>query len=364
MSEIEERLKDQLGDIGGESSSESSSESPLGKIKKPNNKEMTESESKALDDFINRTNSKMSFISHEEDESAISVPKTIDINKGWVPVDRTEMGIRSMFYPESYSFRVKQATTDDIKNWSSIDEKNIIQVNDALNDIMHQCVAIYDNGVKKTWEHINSWDRFWFLLKVREVTFANGNYSVEFSESCPECDKDIIYKLTSSALFYELPDDEIIEEYYDSARCLWTIDPSEYGVDEQPITLYVPTLGKDAAIVRWASKKYQETGKKPNEVFLKYLPWLLSKAPKDEKILDKFIKQCKQQYDSWSVDMFGFMDSVIPKITVNPSSKLKTCCPYCGEEATSNVDFPDGLKRLFFVQGRYTKFGEKRNNNK
>ncbi len=346
-----------IGDLGGTTG--------LGKIKVPGKQEeLTPAEQASLDDFISRSNSKIQFSKPEEPEYINNAPKTIDINQGWVPIDRTLMGTRSLFYPESYSFRVRQASVSDIKNWSSIDEKNLSQVNDALNDIMQQCVAIYDNGEKKSWEYINSWDRFWFLLKVREITFANGNYNVEFTDTCSECDHDLVFRVESGALDFEFPDDEIIEEYWDAEKRVWVIDPAEYGVDEEPINLYVPTLGKDAAILRWATQKYQESGKRPNEVFLKYLPWLLNKAPKDDKVLDKFIKNCKARYDSWDMNMFGFMDSVLPKVTITPSTKLKQCCPYCGEEVTSNLDFPDGLKHLFFVQGKYTRFGEKRSGSK
>lgn len=352
-------LEAAIGDIGGVENETKS----LGKIKLSNTQQkLTPEEEARLEAFKNRSREQMQTFQNVEESN--NAPKVIDINRGWVPINREEMGIRSVFYPESYSFRVRQASVNDIKNWSAIDDKDFTQVNDALNEIMQTCVAIYDDGEKKSWEFINSWDRFWFLLKVREVTFANGNYNVEFTDSCPECDHDLVYHVTSGALHYELPEDDIIADYWDAEHRTWNIDPQEYDLDEEPITLYVPTLGKDAAILRWARAKYQETGKRPNEVFLKFLPWLLSKAPKDDKVLDKFIRNCQATYERWSTDMFGFMDSVIPKITVVPSTKLQQCCPYCGEEVTSNLDFPDGLKRLFFIQGKYRKFGEKRSGDK
>ena len=79
-----------------------------------------------------------------------------------------------------------------------------------MNEIVRSCVSIFDENTNMavSWDKINSWDRFWFVLKIREYTFVHGESRVEFTDSCSECDEDIDFELTANGLFYEFPDEE------------------------------------------------------------------------------------------------------------------------------------------------------------
>ena len=138
----------------------------------------------------------------------------------------------------------------------------------------------------------------------------------------------------------------------------WDINPSDYDVVGRPLTLYTPTVGKDNALIQWAYAQ-QQNGKKLNEVFLKFLPYMLERPIKDINVLDRKIKELDKEFNSWSTEMFMFMDEVIRNITINPSEKLRQTCEHCGEEVTSNVQFPNGIKRLFVVQSKHRKFGSR-----
>jgi hypothetical protein len=158
---------------------------------------------------------------------------------------------------------------------------------------------------------------------------------------------------------YEYPDEEVMN-MYDQATKSWRIDPEEYDVNHEPITLYLPTLEKDANIKAWLIAKLNENrNRKIDQVFLKFLPWMSPKISKDETIAARQIKELELKYKSWDADMFSFMDEVIRNIMVTPMSKLTTNCPICGEEVTSQIRFPNSVKSLFNVQNRSRKFGKK-----
>ena len=53
------------------------------------------------------------------------------------------------------------------------------------------------------------------------------------------------------------------------------------------------------------------------------------------------------------------MNDVINNITVMPSNKLITKCPVCGEEVTSEIRFPNGIRDLFAISSGHKKFGKK-----
>lgn len=354
----DEILENEIGMMGSDPTLDDHKSSSMGKLKhaeayggKPM---LTDEEKKDLDDFLSRSRR----VSNHNNNSREDLAPVASISGGWIPLDRSTMGKRSDFYPESWEFMIRPATVQAIKNWTAIDETRLDQVNKVFNDIIRTCVKINTHDTKGAgWGQINSWDRFWFILKVREYTFVKGDAKVEFSDECPECGENIMYNLTSDSLFYEFPDDDLIEKYWSGSN--WIIDPTEYGVnDEDEITLYTPKLGKDDAIIDWITMKKQ-THQNFDEGFIKFLVWMLNNPSKDPQILDRQISKLYKVYTSWSIDMFTFMDDVINNITINQSERLKQVCPSCGGEAVSTVQFPNGIKELFKVKSDVKKFGSR-----
>ena len=278
----------------------------------------------------------------------------------WIPINRADLGIRSRFYPQSWQFRVRPANVTAIKNWSSIDEENLAVVNNVMDEIIKSCVSIFDDaqGISIPWDRLNSWDRFWFILKVREYTFVKGEQALEFDEDCDECGESTHFVLDADSLFYEFPDESIVDRHWDAEKRVWDIDPKEYDVDHRKVKFFVPTLQKDKAILQWLYNQ-NEAGKQIDEVFVKFLPYMLERAPKDNALLDRTIKECQSEYRSWDTEEFLFFDEVRRNITINPTERLIGKCPNCGAEVRSTVRFPNGIKYLFAIQGKHRKFGSK-----
>lgn len=346
MSNNYDELDAQIGGAGGETPTSRG----LGKIQHKEilggHSDLDDADKKSMEEFMARTKS---------DRAART--ESINIGDGWVPVNREEMGIRSMFYPQEWEFYIKPATVSAIKNWTAVDEERTDLVNNVFNEIIRTSVKIDTHGVGQGgWGQINSWDRFWFILKVREITFVHGESKVQFEDACSECDQDITYTLTSDSLFYEFPDEELVEKYWDNGE--WNIDPAEYDVQHEPITLYTPKLGKDDAIIEWATARARMK-KKVDENFIKFLVWMMPKPAKDMQVLDRQIDKYYKEYKSWSVEMYEFMEDVVRNITINPSENLRVICPHCGQEATSTVQFPNGLKVLFKSETKAKKFGSR-----
>ena len=285
--------------------------------------------------------------------------KNAELREGWIPVDKTIMGLRAYFYPEDWQFRIRPATVDAIRNWSNVDESNPLALDDVLNEVLKSCLSIVTSQGQIPWGNINSWDRFYFLLLIREYTFVNGESKLKYDEDCPECDNPVSFELTSTSLMYEYPDEEVIQ-YYDINKRCWEIDPAEFEVDAEPIKLYVPTLSNDANIKAWYIDRVQNNpNKKTDQTFLRFLPWLCPKVSKDLDIAKKQIKSAENTFKSWDLEMFTFMDDVLKNIQVTPQNKLITKCPICGEEVTAQIRFPNSVRDLFNVPNKHRKFGKK-----
>ena len=353
----DEFLESQIGNLGGE---EPVDNSLVGKKLKhvPGKKDdLSADETAGMEEFLNRSRSRSKIVKEPEynEQPSYNQPR---ISEGWNEIDRMEMGIRSHFYPEDWSFYIRPATVDAIKNWSAIDEDRIDVLNSVFNDIIRSCVSIKSASGSIPWNRINSWDRFWFILKVREFSFKQGEAKIEFTDTCTECEQELIYALNPKSLYYEFPDPDIVQKHWNSYERVWNINPNDYGLDRASVKLYIPTLEKDQAILDWGIAKARAS-KKLDQTFLRFLPWMLAKVPKDAQVLDKFIMECYQVYKSWDVDMFEFMDEVVRNVTINPSEKLRQVCPHCGEEVVSNVRFPNGVRALFKTEAKHTKFGSR-----
>ena len=290
-----------------------------------------------------------------------TIAKSAEIRDGWMDVDKRLLGERANFYPEDWQFRIRPATVDAIRNWSTIDDENWSSIDDVFNEILKSCLAIRTDDGPKPWNMINSWDRFFFILLIREYTFVHGEKQIKFQSVCPNCDVDIDFTLTSTSLGYDMPDAEVMP-YYDAQTRTWNIDPTEFDVetDIDKVTLYLPNLEKEANFKNWLMTKVRDNRNyKPDASFMRFVVWLCPKISKDPVIAKQQIKQAEMQFKSWDADMFSFMDEVLKNITVTPATHLKMNCPACGEEVTAPIEFQDGIRALFAVSGRHKKFGKK-----
>ena len=289
-----------------------------------------------------------------------NIDEKADYREGWIDVDRALLGERDVFYPANWRFRIRPATVEAIRNWSTLDDENPNSIDDVFNEILKACVSIITPMGPIPVGNICSWDRFFFLLLVREYTFTQGESQIKYEEDCIECDNPVTFKLTSTNLMFEMPDPEVMP-FYDQESRTWKIIPEEFDINGQaPLTLHIPTVEKDANIKAWLISRLQENrNRKIDQTFIKFLMWLAPKISKDATIAQKQIREYEMIYKSWDTEMFGFMDDVIRNIIVNPSTKLTAKCEVCGEEMTSDIRFPNSIRDLFNVPTKHKKFGKK-----
>lgn len=289
-----------------------------------------------------------------------SILKNNEIREGWMDFDKNLLGERSVFYPSDWEFKIRPATVEAIRNWSTIDDENSNSIDRVFNEVLKSCLAIETNNGPIPWYNINAWDRFFFILIIKEYTFQRGETKIEYTEDCSNCDKPVTFELTSGSLLFDMPDQQVMSMYDQNAR-MWIIDPTEYGLEgEDILRLYLPTLEKDINVRQYLINRYQENPKKEfDPVLIKFLPWFMPKISKDDTIAQRQIKEFKHRFESWDIDTFNFFNDVLTNIIVTPSPRLIKKCPVCGEEVTSLIRFPNGPSSLFHVESKFKKFGSK-----
>lgn len=304
---------------------------------------------------------------------------------GWIPLNiEQEMGYeRSQFYPSDWKFFIKPAPVNAIKNWISVNEEDPRAVYNVLNEILRTSVKVikdYDEetgkGTTIGWSKINTWDRFWFILKVREITFVTGESKITFEDECTNCAQPITYELKSDSLHFDIPDEDIITKHWSQEENKWIIDVEEYGLTQEDlpvefsgvgmVELYIPKVGTDNMIIEWASAKAAQAKSQNvvDETFVKFLSWLCNPrtTPKVQTDFNKWVEKVHKNYRMWSETFFEFINDVVTNISINQSETLKQVCPSCEEEAVSTVKFPNGIAQLFKSttgNSRIKKFGSR-----
>ena len=93
---------------------------------------------------------------------------------------------------------------------------------------------------------------------------------------------------------------------YDRETRTWNIDPTEYDVEADVTTFYVPTLEKDANIKAWLIARYNENrNKKLDQVFMRFAPWMAQKISKDDTIAKRQMRELEMKYKSWDEGLEG-----------------------------------------------------------
>lgn len=282
-----------------------------------------------------------------------------DISLGWIPVNRNNLENRGIYYPESWNFKIKAASVKEIKNWSSINDEDPNSTIEAFNEILKNCLSISDGFRNYKWNKICDWDKFYFALLIRELTFVKGESAYNLTKKCNECDNGVNVPLSSDSMIFKCPDNETVLKHYHEQERLWLVDPTEYNVKGPKVVFYIPTLEKSNALKNWAIDKTRAE-EKLNESFLKFLPWLVPNIiPTERKELEKMILEAESTYQSWEEDMFMLMDEVIDNVLVSPERYIVTQCNACGEEVRVPIRFPDGIRSLFIVSSGRPKFSQK-----
>lgn len=361
----QDSLENQIGDLGSSENTEQVPPLAGQKLKKVKvNKGLAEEDEQSMKEFLDKTEGTKTRVFQSGQRLIGSQPEGFEgealISNGWIPVSREGLKDRGIFYPMEWQFRIKPVKTDTAVKWSSIDTKKQdyqIQIWNVMQEIVKQSVKIETPTGPLNWTRINSWDRFWFIMRVHDISYAKSS-KIEFTDECESCGEETTFCLETDKLAFDMPDSDIVDKYWSQNEQCWKIDPSEYDMPGSIIKLYPKTMGKDDVIVKWAYAQAQ-MGKTTDEDFIKVLPWLMKSSPSDLKLADKMIKDIQREYKNWAGEMKVFMDEIIRNVDVTPEEKIMVICPSCGLEVRSSLQFQNGVKSLFPVETRHKKFGTK-----
>lgn len=259
---------------------------------------------------------------------------------GWVRVKPETLPSQGIFYPDGTEITIRAASAAEIRHWSTIDEEDILSMDDALNRIMERCSKIRMGKAMGTYKDIKEIDRFFIIFAIRELTFKKGENSLNVSFNCNQCGKVDQKSIVKEMLSYYTPVPELDARFSEELRGFHL-----KITNGEELKLYLPSLGVMNYIKNYVRDKVQNK-QDYDKAFLKWAPFLFP----DWRVLnDATYNKTLQDSYSWGTDKISVMDWFVTQMQSTVKAEIRNECSVCGEEATAPINFRGGIKSLFLV---------------
>lgn len=268
-----------------------------------------------------------------------------------IPIQNLPSG--GIFYPDDTEITVRAATVGEIRHWSTIDESDVLNVDDMLNFILEKCLRIRtkENASWLSWRDICDIDRMYLIFAIHEQTFPNKENILWTKFECEgECSNESKYstevRTTSSLLQnYELHA-EMSSYFRPDFKCFEVVSDKL----NETFYLYAPTIGVIERIrARIVAEK--KKGKTVDRALIKVLPYLIQDWSSFD---DNEYSKLKSDSLSWHINKFSFINRFADLYQSGKSLSVNMACPKCGSKMTSPLFLGSSftIKSLFLISGR------------
>ena len=266
--------------------------------------------------------------------------KSVIEENGWIRLKPNLLPSQGMFYPAGTDITIRAASAGEIRQWSTLDEDDILSLDDALNRIVDKCCRVRFPSMMGSFKDLKEIDRFYVIFAIREYTFKRGENILNADFSCKGCGKAEKSTIVKEMLSYYTPVDELQTRFSETERCFHL-----KLVNGEEIRLYLPTLGVMSYIKGYIREKNQNR-EEYDQAFIKWAPFLFP----DWRVLNPGVyTQTLQDSYIWSNSKISVIDWFVDKMQKTVKAELKKTCSSCGVEVTAPIMFPGGVKSLFLI---------------
>lgn len=268
-----------------------------------------------------------------------------------VPLENLPSG--GMFYAEGSELTIRAATVSEIRHWSTIDEDDVLDIDDKLNFIIEKCTRFKIKGGQSwlTWRDILEIDRLYIIFLIHEITFPDGQNELlirlQCTETCAEDGKfnDEVKVRSSMLQFFEFPAD--LEQWYSSEYKCFEVVSQKLN---ETFYLYMPTIG----VIERLRKRISEAkslNRQIDKAFIKIAPY----------VIQDWSKFGQQEYAGlqseslgWHINKFTFITKFVDQVQGSRENSVTSQCPKCGAKLASSIFSSDSftVKDLFLISGR------------
>jgi hypothetical protein len=259
---------------------------------------------------------------------------------GWHNIYIDELPSNGKFYQSDVKFQIRAAKVNEIRHWSTLNERDLFDIEDKLNYILQNCVRISVEGRILSWKDIREEDKIFILLKIRDLTFPEPELKLQFKKKCPDCGTELTIEIKPDSFgLNEVP--ENIEKYYSEEEKCYVIQTKSSGV----IRMAPPSVGVMKVLADYVDNK-RRNDEGWDKAYTQILPYIQTewRGFKEKNIFDGEV-----DFKGWDTKKYNIVYAIAEKMKIGVKPNIVQECQKCGAEVTTRVDFPGGIKALFML---------------
>lgn len=301
--------------------------------------ESTEEENNTVDSNINNQT--------DSDETITITTETpyYEVVNGYRVLPQESVPYESELYPTSWRFSYRCPTTEEVAEFSTIDERDTPKIQDAITNLIRKCYVIIDTDTDKIINsgNINDGDRLFFFLKLRE--YYMQDLPIEFPIISMNHQEPLMVNLMAHNLVFKPIKKELLK-FYNGRK--WSIPTESFGLKD-PIVFLNPTLEISQRIFKYMVNKYRDAQDSKKETinkheldrkFLLILPFLYEEGNEKIESLQLKFKQIKKNEPL----LKAYLTLANKMIHTNEEYIIIN---YLGDEEKTEMKFPGGWKNMF-----------------
>ena len=266
---------------------------------------------------------------------------------GWKNLPLSVLPSRGFFYPEGTKIAIRSAEVKEIRHFSTIDEDDLIDLDEKLNFILSKCSTMHfpSEGVVSH-KDLKHEDRFFLIMAIRDLTFVQGENRIIITPESKCKDKNTcpinngIELRTGVLSSYDI--DQRVMKYYSPSTRNFVFPVRKIGKE---IMMSVPSIGVMNAVSDFVFE-CDRRGIEVDESFIKISPFIFDEW---RNLGFNQIMQRMKESDDWSKEEFSLYYELCETIKIGTELDINVKCPTCGAEVTAPITFPGGFKSLFVI---------------
>lgn len=261
-----------------------------------------------------------------------------DRHLGWVSLSVDELPSEGMFYPEDAIIKIKAATVAEIRHFSTIDETNLIDIDEKLNYIVRSCIQVSSKTKKFAPKDILEEDRFYILLAVRDLTFPEPENTLRVTHEDQGGKKHDIEIKREYFQFFKIKED--LQKYYDDEKRTFSIQTKSYGT----IEMRPPSIGIMEEVTKYI-KERQARGQNIDQSLLQVMPFIITDW---RSFNSKTLFNLEVEMNGWDHKKYSLIYKLAEQMKVGIKPMMRVDLGDVVEEVP--IGFRDGLKSMFIIQ--------------
>lgn len=261
-----------------------------------------------------------------------------DVVLGWHELPVNTLPSRGRFYPNDVSVKIRAAKVAEIRHFSTMDENNLLDIDEKLNAIVESCTQVSSKSTRISFKDLLEEDRFILIMSIRDLTFPEPEASLKVEHQTKDGKKHEVEIRREYFQYFSITPE--IEKYYDANLRSFAIQTRTHG----EIIMRPPTIGLMQEVTKYIRER-REQGLNIDQSLIQIAPYLGG----DWRFFNqKRLFELEIEMNGWDPKKYMLIYRLAEQMKIGLQPEMKVLLG--DSEEVIPINFRGGIKTLFIVQ--------------